>query len=77
MTLPIVPDYLAYRARVGVIFDREIADAQHAGDDWAAAQLLELRGEVLAALRKITGESFGFDERTWRLWWAAKKNGAS
>lgn len=32
--------------------------------------------EVLAALRKITGQSFGFDERTWRLWWAAKKNGA-
>jgi hypothetical protein len=32
--------------------------------------------EVLAALRKITGESFGFDERTWRLWLAAKKNGA-
>lgn len=32
--------------------------------------------EVLAALRRITGESFGYDERTWRLWWAAKKNGA-
>ncbi len=32
--------------------------------------------EVLSALRKITGQSFGFDERTWRLWWAAKKNGA-
>jgi hypothetical protein len=31
--------------------------------------------EVLSALRKITGESFGFDERTWRLWWTAKKNG--
>lgn len=32
--------------------------------------------EVLAALRALTGESFGYDERTWRLWWAAKKNGA-
>jgi len=32
--------------------------------------------EVLAALRSLTGESFGYDERTWRLWWAAKKNGA-
>lgn len=31
--------------------------------------------EVLSALRKITGETFGYDERTWRLWWAAKKNG--
>jgi hypothetical protein len=32
--------------------------------------------EVLSALEKITGESFGFDERTWSLWWKAKKNGA-
>lgn len=31
--------------------------------------------EVLSALQSITGESFGFDERTWRLWWAARKNG--
>ncbi|MGC1276527.1 MAG: HEAT repeat domain-containing protein [Planctomycetaceae bacterium] len=31
--------------------------------------------EVLTALQAITGETFGFDERTWRLWWAAKKNG--
>jgi HEAT repeats len=38
--------------------------------------LNEENPEVLAALRKITGETFGFDERTWRLWWAAKKNGA-
>jgi len=32
--------------------------------------------EVLSALETITGESFGFDERTWSLWWTAKKNGA-
>ena len=29
--------------------------------------------EVLAALTKLTGEStFGFDEQSWRVWWAAK-----
>ena len=50
MTAPIIPPYLVARARVGVIFDREIAAAQHAGADWAAAQLLELRDEVLAAI---------------------------
>jgi hypothetical protein len=30
--------------------------------------------EVLAALQKLTGEDYGYDERTWRLWWAAKKH---
>ncbi len=32
--------------------------------------------EVLTALQKITGQSFGYNERTWRLWWTTKKNGA-
>lgn len=31
---------------------------------------------VLAALQKITGQNFGFNQRTWRLWQAAQKNGA-
>ncbi|GAB4139983.1 MAG: hypothetical protein Tsb009_09140 [Planctomycetaceae bacterium] len=31
--------------------------------------------EVLAALRKITGQSFGYNQRDWRLWHAAVKSG--
>ena len=31
--------------------------------------------EVLTALQKLTGQSFGYDERSWRLWLAAQKNG--
>jgi len=31
--------------------------------------------EVHTALRKLTGKNFGFDKRTWRLWWTAYKNG--
>jgi hypothetical protein len=27
--------------------------------------------EVLAALRKLTREDFGYDQRTWRIWWIA------
>ncbi len=27
---------------------------------------------VLAALESITGRNFGFDERTWKLWWASR-----
>jgi hypothetical protein len=30
--------------------------------------------EVLSTLQKLTHQNFGFDERTWRLWWAAEKN---
>ncbi len=30
--------------------------------------------DTLTTLQKLTGQNFGFDERTWRLWWAAEKN---
>jgi HEAT repeat protein len=30
--------------------------------------------EVLAALRKLTREDFGYDERTWRLWWTTQRS---
>lgn len=29
--------------------------------------------EVLTALNKLTGESFGYDENAWRAWWSAKQ----
>jgi hypothetical protein len=36
----------------------------------------EQNREVLATLQKITGQNFGYNERTWALWHAAQKNGA-
>lgn len=30
--------------------------------------------DVLGALQKITKRDFGYDERTWHLWWAAEKS---
>jgi len=27
---------------------------------------------VLAALKKLTSQDFGYDERTWKLWWSAR-----
>ncbi len=36
----------------------------------------EQNREVLEALQKITGKNFGYNERTWKLWHAAQKNGA-
>lgn len=55
MTSPIVPPYLVVRARVAVIFEREISEAERAGSEWAAAQLLALRDEVLAVLDQLEG----------------------
>lgn len=31
--------------------------------------------EVLSALQKLTGSNFGYDKRTWRLYWNAEKSG--
>ncbi len=36
----------------------------------------EQNSEVLETLQKITGKNFGYNERTWKLWHAAQKNGA-
>ena len=33
--------------------------------------------QALAALKTLTGQNFGYDERTWGLWWAAQKDGAN
>ena len=33
--------------------------------------------DTLTTLQKLTGQNFGFDERTWRLWWAAEKHVAA
>lgn len=30
--------------------------------------------EALAALQRLTGENFGYNERTWKLWWVSEKN---
>ena len=34
-------------------------------------------GEVLTSLQKLTGVNYGYNERNWRLWWTAKKNGTA
>ena len=33
--------------------------------------------DTLTTLQKLTAQNFGFDERTWRLWWAAEKHAAA
>lgn len=48
--MTIVPPYLVYRARVGVIFAHRIAQAQELKNSPLEAELEALRDEVLAAL---------------------------
>lgn len=33
--------------------------------------------ESLTTLQKLTNQNFGFDERTWRIWWSAEKTGTN
>lgn len=33
--------------------------------------------EVRAALHRLTGQDFGYDERLWHLWWASRKQSGS
>lgn len=35
----------------------------------------ERNPEVRGTLKELTGQDFGYDERTWRLWWAAQQSG--
>ena len=30
--------------------------------------------EVLAALKKITGQDFGYNKRAWEVWWQTQAN---
>jgi HEAT repeat protein len=46
----------------------------HARVKWVNVKYDVRNAEVLTALVKLTGQDFGYDERTWRLWWASKKN---
>ena len=50
MTLPIIPPYLAHRARVAVIFARYLADAEVRRNSPEMALLEALRVEILDAL---------------------------
>ncbi|MCA9738814.1 MAG: HEAT repeat domain-containing protein [Gemmatimonadetes bacterium] len=38
----------------------------------ARVQVQMQNAQVLGALEALTGQHFGYDERTWKLWWAAE-----
>lgn len=49
----------------------------HARVKWVTVKPHIQNAEVHTALVKLTGEDFGYDERTWRLWWGSRKSAGS
>ncbi|MCA8985782.1 MAG: HEAT repeat domain-containing protein [Planctomycetaceae bacterium] len=41
---------------------------------WVTVRVDQQNPEVLEALREITQADFGFDKRTWKLWWMAQNS---
>lgn len=44
---------------------------------WVRVKYDHRNAEVHDALVKLTGRDFGYDERTWRLWWGSRKANGS
>lgn len=58
----------------GVILLNSPDPAQDAGTRIVTVRQEQQNPEVLATLRAMTGGDFGYDERTWQLWWSAQKH---
>ncbi|MBI1345194.1 hypothetical protein GC163_02780 [bacterium] len=56
----------------GVILLNSPDQSQNMTSRWIIVQQDHQNPQVLGALRKLTGQDFGYDERTWQLWWAAQ-----
>ncbi len=58
----------------GVVLLNSPDPVQNVQSKWVVVQQDHQNADVLAALQKLTGEDFRYDERTWHLWWAAQKH---
>jgi len=56
----------------GVVLLNSPDQSQNLTSRWIVVQQEQQNLQVLVALRKLTNEDFGYDERTWQLWWSAK-----
>jgi hypothetical protein len=43
------------------------------GNDWQYQRVTVYRTELLEALRRITGQDFGFDRDDWLRWYEQRK----
>lgn len=49
-------------------------DASNMLSKWVVVQQDQQNPEVLETLRQLTGADFGYDERSWQLWWSAQQH---
>ena len=74
---PAVPPGVMAAVRTGQLLPPVFApspDAPAPLKKMVTVRIEHVNAETLAALGKLTQQNFGYDKRTWNLWWAAEKN---
>ena len=74
---PAVPPGVMAAVRTGQLLPPVFApspDAPPPLKKMVTVRIEHVNAETLAALGKLTQQNFGYDKRTWNLWWAAEKN---
>ena len=74
---PAVPPGVMAAVRSGQLLPPVFAaptDAPAPPKKTVTIRIEHFNAETLAALGKLTQQNFGYDKRTWQLWWAAEKN---
>ncbi len=74
---PAVPPGVMAAVRTGQLLPPVFAtpsDAPAPPKKTVTIRIEHYNADTLAALGKLTQQNFGYDKRTWQLWWAAEKN---
>lgn len=72
---PTLPPHVEAAVRTGQLLPPVYVPSESPVTRKVAIVRVEHRNaEVLAALESLTDKDFGYDKRTWGLWWAAEKN---
>ena len=72
---PTLPPHIEAAVRTGQLVPPVYVPSENQVSRKVVTVRVEHRNaEVLAALESLTDKDFGYDKRTWGLWWAAEKN---
>lgn len=73
---PLLPPGLEAGLRTGLISPENIIPPQNPVSikQWRTVRVDQQNPEVLEALNEITQVNFGYDERTWKLWWMSQNS---
>ena len=72
---PSLPPHIEAAVRTGQLLPPVYVQSENQVPRKVVSVRVEHRNaEVLAALESLTDKDFGYDKRTWSLWWAAEKN---